>query len=334
MSALLTILDVGHGNCSILSDNGTIGVIDAGKGPYASMYLAEAGITQVDLVVISHADEDHLSGIIGLLTSEKVAVKSVALNADAMKDTKIWGDVKAALQSQFNQGKIDLQIGVFRGNIARWPGTEVKLDALSPSVFNALSGVGGKDQDGKTITANSGSIVIRISHSSGQKALLAADMEEQTLDEIISSGQDMSASTLVFPHHGGRPGAGSTKEFTDRLLKAVNPSTVLFSNGREKHDNPRPEIVALVCERKATYVACTQISKKCHPSTVMQNAKSFPFSAGVNDGRSCAGTVVIDLENGLPHSERASNHSNFIKQLDNPMCRTTQAAAPTSATFH
>lgn len=334
MSARMTVLDVGHGNCSILMDDGQVCVIDAGKGPYASIYLTSAGITDVDLILISHADDDHLAGIIGLLSSEKIKVKTVALNSDAMKDTKIWRDVRATLESQHNQGKITLSLGVFRGPLRDWSGRAISLDALSPSIFNALSGVGGVDQRGKSITANSGSIVIRVSHTSGHKAILAADMEEQTLNDIISSGQDMSASILVFPHHGGRPGSGSTTEFTDRILDAVKPSAVLFSNGREKHDNPRPEVIARVCARNNSYIACTQLSKSCHSITIRQDPSILPFSAGADEGRSCAGTVEIDLETGLPHAERATNHNSFVEQLEKPMCRLDKGSISTTGMAH
>lgn len=321
MSSHLTVLDVGHGNCSVLFDNGLVAVIDAGKGPYASIYLSSVGITEVDLIIISHTDDDHLAGVIGLLSSEQVKVKKVILNSDAAKDTKIWRDVRAILASQFNAGKIDLQIGVFRGVIRDWVGKDVTLDALSPNVFNALGGVGARDENGKKISANSHSIVVRVSHKSGIKALLAADMEQKTLDEIVSSGQDLAACTLVFPHHGGKPGTDFTTDFSNRLMDAVKPSTVLFSNGRGKHGNPRPEIIASVCSKSKTYVACTQISENCHSQNLKQDRGSFPFSAGSDEGRSCAGSVVINLETGSPHMEQVSSHAKFVQQLEKPMCR-------------
>lgn len=322
MSSRLVVLDVGHGNCSIIEDDRVVCVIDAGRGPYASIYLEQAGIKEISLIVISHTDDDHLGGIIGILSSEKFKVREVAINADAAKDTKIWRDVRALIQSKFNEGKISLKIGVFQGKL-NWPASQITLEVLSPSAYGVLGGVGSTDEAGNRITSNSGSIVLRVAHPTGSRALLAADMEESTLHQILGSGLDATAPILVYPHHGGRPGSGSTTEFAERIIAAVRPTTVVFSNGREKHGNPRPEVMHHVCGAGIGRIACTQISKNCHSTAVKQSIVSLPFSAGADDGRSCAGTIEFNLESGEADSERNELHQRFIDGLDTPMCRAT-----------
>lgn len=320
MSATLTILDVGHGNCSILNDHGKVTVIDAGKGPFSTFYLESIGVKELDLVVISHADEDHLAGIIGILSSEQFIVKEVALNADAAKDTKIWRDVRGTLESLHNKGRIKTTVGVFRGG-SSWQGEKTSLDVLAPSLSNVLSGAGGRDKDGNDISSNSGSIVLRVTHSQGKSALLAADMEEQTLEEMISHGCDLSAAILVFPHHGGRPGKGDPQQFSERLLDAVDPFSVIFSNGREKHGNPRPEVVDKICGYGVGYLACTQISKNCHNSVLKQADGTLHPSLGAENGRACAGTIELDLTTGRPSSNREITHITFVQSLQSPMCQ-------------
>ena len=62
----LTILDVGHGQCVVLQDaRGTV-IFDAGSGPTLLEFLHESGIAEIDAVIISHADADHLSGLVSL----------------------------------------------------------------------------------------------------------------------------------------------------------------------------------------------------------------------------------------------------------------------------
>ena len=56
----LTILDVGHGNAAVLADTGGVVVIDCGKGGTLLDYLETVGIKKVDVLLISHADSDHI----------------------------------------------------------------------------------------------------------------------------------------------------------------------------------------------------------------------------------------------------------------------------------
>ncbi len=56
----LTVLDVGHGNATVLIDTAGVVVIDAGKGGIILDFLKRLGIRQVDILLISHADDDHV----------------------------------------------------------------------------------------------------------------------------------------------------------------------------------------------------------------------------------------------------------------------------------
>ena len=68
----LAILDVGHGNCAVLTDSKGIVVIDTGPGSALLEYLSEKNIKTIDVVLISHADQDHIGGLIQLLFSKSV----------------------------------------------------------------------------------------------------------------------------------------------------------------------------------------------------------------------------------------------------------------------
>ncbi len=74
----LYVLDVGHGSSAVLCDTeGTI-VIDSGTGNSLYLFLKHEQITTIDLLLISHADEDHIGGLIAILASEKFDVKKSA----------------------------------------------------------------------------------------------------------------------------------------------------------------------------------------------------------------------------------------------------------------
>src|SRR5207249_1881397 len=90
----LLILDVGHGSCAVLRDtNGTL-VIDCALGSTLLDTLSQLKIHEISSVLISHADQDHIGGLMALLTNEDVEVQNVFLNADALKRTKIWNKLR------------------------------------------------------------------------------------------------------------------------------------------------------------------------------------------------------------------------------------------------
>jgi competence protein ComEC len=62
LDPILTILDVGHGNCAVLEDGQRTVVFDCGPKTGLLEYLTSRTITVLDLVLISHADEDHIAG--------------------------------------------------------------------------------------------------------------------------------------------------------------------------------------------------------------------------------------------------------------------------------
>src|SRR3546814_3209881 len=97
--------------------------------------------------------------------------------------------------------------------------------------------------------------------------LLAGDMDDSSLDQALAAGVDLSANVLVFRHHGGLPGGSDPAAFAMTLLDAVKPRSVIFSNGKGRHDNPRPEIIAPLREWGCT-IACTQLSERCQAADV------------------------------------------------------------------
>src|SRR3990172_11947028 len=83
--AVLAVIDVGHGNAAVAVADGRVVVIDAGPKVGLLEYLLREKIEDVDLVILSHADRDHIAGLIGLLGTGTIRVRRVRLNSDAMK---------------------------------------------------------------------------------------------------------------------------------------------------------------------------------------------------------------------------------------------------------
>lgn len=91
-NVLVDVLDVGHGSCAVVLDGQSTLVIDTGVKSYLLEYLAEAGRTSIDALIISHADSDHLRGLVALLGAG-IDIKHMYWNTDSLKGSQLWRSV-------------------------------------------------------------------------------------------------------------------------------------------------------------------------------------------------------------------------------------------------
>jgi beta-lactamase superfamily II metal-dependent hydrolase len=323
MPGHLAILDVGHGNAAILRTDDWVAVIDAGPGNSLVQYLVEQGVTRIDEVLISHADEDHLAGLVGVLSSGQFSLGRVRLNSDAVKDSKIWMDLTVALDDAARNGAIDFRPSLTASDNGQFDHGPVSIEILAPTNFLATRGPGSTDRSGRRITTNSISAVIRVAVNGQRLVLLAGDVDEIGLDELAHVGTtDLGAPILVFPHHGGRAGTGNPGAFTTRLSQMVQPTCVVFSIGRGIHGTPIPAVVEAIKRHGAHIrVACTQLSERCAATTPNLDPTHLnpAFARGREKRQCCAGTVVVDFQALGTVLPDAAVHVAFI-----------QANAPTS----
>ena len=84
--------------------------------PY-SRFLTEQNITKIQTVYLSHADEDHVGGLVGLLSSSSVQIKKVVVNSDASKHTKTWDDLVYELDLAHSAGDLQFCVGLMSGEV-------------------------------------------------------------------------------------------------------------------------------------------------------------------------------------------------------------------------
>ncbi len=124
----------------------------------------------------------------------------------------------------------------------------VHIEILAPSKYLAGLGPGSIERDGKHITSNSVSAVIRLLVSKQPIILFAGDLDETGLNDIERWGTELQAPFLVYPHHGGRAGTAIASSFARRLCALVTPETVVFSIGRGSYGMPIPDVVTAIKE--------------------------------------------------------------------------------------
>jgi len=202
--AQIVLLDVGQGLAAVVRTASHTLVYDTGPSfpsgfntgdAVIAPYLREVGVRRVDLLVASHADQDHAGGLRGLMVEIPVE-RVLSGEPDALND---WLD--PGLQARVEPCR--------RGQ--RWVWDGVELSMLHPD----RSGYEGNDS----------SCVLRVRTGSAS-VLLTGDIAarvERALAEV--PGQTIASSVLVAAHHG------SATSTSAAFLDAVRPSLVLGSSG-------------------------------------------------------------------------------------------------------
>ena len=126
----LCILDVGHGNSAVLiAGEEHVVVIDVGKQNVISEFLLQQGIEHIDSLYLSHAHEDHIAALQGILGTKQVSIDRIFVNGDGTTNTKVWDDLCYELDCANQEGSLEFSVGVSSGDSHELPG-EVRVNVL------------------------------------------------------------------------------------------------------------------------------------------------------------------------------------------------------------
>jgi len=222
----ITFLDVGQGDAIFIeSPDGAQILVDG--GPEGSAVLAHLGRhlpfwdRDLDLVVLTHPDNDHLLGLLPVL--ERYRVKRI-LDVG-------WKCAEPAYQRwQELVNTRQIPVTRARGGVEIRLENEVTLRVLHPSWSGDSSPDCGPE-------ANDLSLVLRVAMDR-VSVLLTGDLEAAGEAALIEAGQPLSSTVLKVGHHGG---AASTSR---AFLKAVAPQLAVISVGAQnRFGHPAPEVL-------------------------------------------------------------------------------------------
>ncbi len=208
LPAEMVFLDVGHGDATFLrSPGGQTMLVDGGDrsrfvdygGKVVAPFLLAHHVRRLDYAVATHADRDHLAGLIRVV--EDLPVGTVLLGPKS-SGTPLETQLLATCQAR----------GVEVQRVAR--GDVIDLGGMTAEVLHPPSDWDGGDNDG--------SVALRIAWE-GVRAVLAGDVEAPA--EAVLARLDVAADVLKVPHHGSR--TSTTPEFLD----AVAPRLAVISTG-------------------------------------------------------------------------------------------------------
>ncbi len=210
--------DVGQGDSLVIRSHNRFAVIDVGKDPeLVDHCLDRLGVQQIDLLVLTHFDFDHVGGLSG---AERGRTISLALISPFPDDRPTAMFMRRELETTARQV---VQAG---------PGLSGNLEGLNWTVFSSLGDAAE--------TANQGSLGIRFEDSELVIYTLA-DLDEVAQSKAIGAVSASSKPTIVkVSHHGS---ADQSAEFYRR----IQPDLALISVGvGNSYGHPTAKILKIL----------------------------------------------------------------------------------------
>ncbi len=240
------VIDVGAGLCVVVKMPGDHYMVydagnftDGGNRCFEGVAEVIPDGEEIDLMVLSHSDADHLGAVDEILDAYKV---NRIIRSGFIRSTNTWRAANDAIELEVaGEGARDINLRVSEfppGATYRFGETFVTVVAAfhkPPADWDIIS---------TSEKRNAGSIVIRLQYK-GKSILFCGDAVGRHLndppDSLLATEKfmlDMSpaipidSDVLIAPHHGADNGSSTA------FIQAVSPRHVIFSAGH-KHQHPR-----------------------------------------------------------------------------------------------
>ena len=247
-------LDVGQGDAALVTmPDGTTLLVDGGGNTtdasrrigetVVSEYLWWRGLSEIDYVLATHADADHIDGLNDVLKNFFVRAALVARTPPGDPEFAKFADTLRHTRTHLET--------IQAGDTIRFGEAEVSV--LWPPV------------DGGGASGNDDSVVLRIQFGK-HSILLTGDVEKAAERSLLASQQQLKADVLKVPHHGSKTSS------TDPFVVATKPALAIISVGRHSmFGHPHKEVV----ERWQATGATVLTTGNCGTITVATDGKNL-----------------------------------------------------------
>ncbi len=228
---VITDLNVGKADAAIVCYGEITGLIDTGKeDAYERIdgWLKSHDITEIDYMILSHFDKDHIGSAVEIL--QNYHVKTVYY-PDYVSSKKGY----EPLMEELSNDKEDLTAVAVDSEMT------IQYDDLTIELLpaeDAASLLAGDKPD------NNMSLMCRYDLGN-KKMLFTGDIENARMEQLVNGSDDLSADWIKLPHHGGYE--KNEKEF----LKRVAPSLGVISTNEERE--PEERLINYLDKKKIKY---------------------------------------------------------------------------------
>jgi len=216
----VVFLDVGQGDAIFIqTPSGRQVLVDG--GPSETVLLSQLGRQMpfwdrtLDLVVLTHPDADHITGLVPVL--ERYQVETVVFREMEIESEvyEYWLQLLETEGATVYRGEAGLRLTLDDG---------LEMDVLHPGAELLEE-------------ANNNSVVTRLTY--GQvSVLLPGDIEAEVEHRLVVEGAPLRSTVLKAAHHG------SCSSTTQEFLDAVDPEVVVISVGADnRFGHPCAEVV-------------------------------------------------------------------------------------------
>ncbi len=224
----LIILDVGQGSAAVIQTQNHVAVFDtgakfsdklnAGSGVVVP-YLRSQGIRELDYLIISHGDADHIGGAAAIL--------------ELYPNAEVIGQDLENLNTENKKACNE-------GGSWQWDGVDFRF--ISPPAGEQFLSSGGKKR-------NNRSCVLQVSSESGS-VLFSGDIEKKIEYQLIEKyGDKLASDVLIVPHHGSN--TSSTSDF----IQTVDPEISVISVGyRNRYKLPSSKVISRYKQSEHTVI--------------------------------------------------------------------------------
>lgn len=219
----VTALDVGQGASTAILSDGCAVLVDCGgdgsgnAGDTAADYFAAMGVTELDLLVLTHFDADHFNGTAQLFARmdiNEVAIPDVEAGYGRMEELLALAEAEGAIVTYVTE-RLDLSMG-----------------SASLTLYPPL-GSGTSNEEGLFVLASAGEF----------DALITGDADSFVEKMLLKYYNIPDIELLLVGHHGS---AGSTG---DALLDTLRPELAIISVGQNSYGHPADRVLSALSRR-------------------------------------------------------------------------------------
>lgn len=221
----VVVLDVGQGQCIVLKSGEEFALVDCGSawadaGELASRQLQAMGCGDLDYLILTHYDNDHVSGVSGLFA--RLNVEQIVVTPDA-EDAAVQTAVLETAEAFGTE-----IISVYNRK-------SISLGAAEIIIYPPL----GKKTD------NERGLAVRAS-SGEDSVFITGDMSQDTEKLLLKTYALEESDVLVAGHHGAKNSTSMA------LLKALKPDIACISVGSNSYGHPHPDTLERLTESGCT----------------------------------------------------------------------------------